>query len=233
MPLSSAAEGACVDAAGPPSRFGSTTWKVATEEVADKDAAGLVEGEVIAHPYDPDTEERWPGAAAGKLACNKSTAGMTIRLEETWDTTLRQKCGDCGEGTSSWQPTLPVLLPRAPGLAATQTTWLPLATGTRAGRHGSPLSWSWRRHRRVIRTRPAPPRRCRGAARKLAGPESSMEIDYRPWPRMLKPGSCERSQRPCIRRGNGMTSLRARPTGRRSSPAVTYPGMIGPPAPTR
>ena len=91
-----------MDAAGPPNRFGGMTWKVATEEVPDKDAAGrLVEGGVIAHAYDPDTEERWPGAAAGKLAYDKSTAGMTIPLDEAWDTTLRQKCGDCHERTSS------------------------------------------------------------------------------------------------------------------------------------
>jgi hypothetical protein len=78
------------------------TWKVATEEVPDKDAAGRpVEGGVIAHAYDPDTEERRPGAAAGKLACDKSTAGMTVRLDEAWDTTLRQKCGNCYERTSS------------------------------------------------------------------------------------------------------------------------------------
>ena len=75
---------------------------MATEEVPDKDAAGWhVEGGVIAHAYDPDTEERWPGAAAGKLAYDKSTAGMTIPLDEAWDTTLRQKCGDCHERTSS------------------------------------------------------------------------------------------------------------------------------------
>ena len=121
--------------------FGSITWKVATEEVPDKDAAGrLVEGEVIAHPYDPDTEERWPGAAAGKLACDKSTAGMIIRLEETWDTTLRQKCGDCREGRRPDSRRCQCCCHER-GLAATQATWLPLATGTRAGRHGSPLSW--------------------------------------------------------------------------------------------
>ena len=78
------------------------TWKVATEEVPDKDAAGrLMEDGVIAHAYDPDTQERWPGAAAGKLACDKSTAGMTVPLDEAWDTTLRQKCSDCHERTSS------------------------------------------------------------------------------------------------------------------------------------
>jgi hypothetical protein len=79
------------------------TWKVATEEVPDKDAAGrpVEGGGVIAHAYDPDSLERSPGAAVGKLACDKSTAGMIIRVDESWATTAHQKCRECYKRSSS------------------------------------------------------------------------------------------------------------------------------------